>query len=579
MSSAAQHRDEPPTESARPRVLVIRSCRAEQFTAAVALARTRHPMGEIVALSHVGHRDALLASGVDRVVEVPGRRFGVLRLSPWRLLALRLERFDEVVVPQMSSYPDAHVNLYWLAAAMGPRRIVVTAPDAQLEEFAPPRFRRYALRHSLAGTALRFDAVLFVGLLIRACFARRVPMPAATGRRRRVLHIISSMGVGGAQVQLAEVINRTPPADYEIDLLVLGRSDGDFSRQWLKRDDVEIRFVQQWPRLAPSVREIARFCREGRYDIVHTWLFMANCVGVAAARLAGVPLVIASVRNLSVWKREWWYRKWWFRIGDVLGSHAADVVTVNARALVEDHARWAMMPSRGIEVIHNGLDPAHFAWARAEARQRLLETVKAPDNAILIGTVGRLAFEKDQATFIRMLALVRQDHKNAHGVVVGNGERRAALERLAADLGIANAVTFLGERSDARRLAAGFDLFVLTSRSEGFPNVLLEATFLGVPCVATNIAGNPDVLALDESLFPAGDVQRGTQRVLEALADMPQTIHRAAVVRRRALELFTAERSVASWLDLYRRHLLARTPGVSRRSLADVAALQVSETR
>jgi glycosyltransferase involved in cell wall biosynthesis len=76
-----------------------------------------------------------------------------------------------------------------------------------------------------------------------------------------------------------------------------------------------------------------------------------------------------------------------------------------------------------------------------------------------------------------------------------------------------------------------------------------------VPCVATNIAGNPDVLDYDCSLFPAGDVDAGVRRVLQALADPQRTAQRTAAVRRRALELFTAEKSVANWLHLYRRLL------------------------
>jgi len=303
------------------------------------------------------------------------------------------------------------------------------------------------------------------------------------------------------------------------------------------------------------VLEIIQRCRDRQYDLVHTWLFMANIVGVAGARLAGVPRVIASVRNLSVWKRERWYRKWWHRAADILGSHAADVVTVNAKALVADHARWAWMRRSGIEVIHNGLDPSQCPADRRDSRRRLVEAAAMPEDAVLVGTVGRLAHEKDQTTFIRLLAEVRKTRPDVRGVVIGNGELRPQLERLATDLGLGDAIAFLGERTDARRLMGGLDLFVLTSRSEGFPNVLLEATFLGVPCLATNLAGNPDVLGFGGSVFPAGDVTRGAARALALVADPERAAARQQFIRARALSLFTAERSVAAWLALYRRTL------------------------
>src|SRR5688572_20503090 len=76
------------------RVLIFRSCRPAQFADALRLARGQHPQAEIVALSHRGHRDALLASGVDRVIEIPGRRFSAFRMSPWTLRRLRSEAFD-----------------------------------------------------------------------------------------------------------------------------------------------------------------------------------------------------------------------------------------------------------------------------------------------------------------------------------------------------------------------------------------------------------------------------------------------------------------------------------------------------
>jgi glycosyltransferase involved in cell wall biosynthesis len=358
-------------------------------------------------------------------------------------------------------------------------------------------------------------------------------------------------------VQLAELINRTPADRYEVDLLVLG-PDSEFSRQWLKRDDVEVTIMEHWPRMVRSVLEIRHRCRERQYDLEHTRLFKANIEGAAGARLAGTPHVIGSVRNLSVWKRQW-YRKWWFRLADALGSFAADIVTVNACALVRDHAQWACMPESKIEVVHNGLDPAHFVADRRDSRRRLIELTGAPANAVLVGTVGRLAHEKDQVTFLRLLALVRRSRCDVHGIVVGDGELRLHLEAVARSLGLSAHVTFLGERSDARRLMAGFDLFVLTSRSEGFPNVLLEATFLGVPCLATDIAGNPDVLEFKESLFAPGDIWSGAARVLELLDAPSEAAERADRARERAIKMFTAERTASTWFGLYDRCLTEET--------------------
>jgi glycosyltransferase involved in cell wall biosynthesis len=285
---------------------------------------------------------------------------------------------------------------------------------------------------------------------------------------------------------------------------------------------------------------------------------MATIVGAAGARLAGVSRIIASVQNLSVGKQQS-YRKWWFRLADALGSRAADVVTVNARAFVRDHAQWTWMGESRIEVVHNGVNPSYFLADHRDSRQRLLELTGAPGNAVLVGTVGRLAHEGDQVTLLRLLARVRKSRPDVHGIVIGEGALRSHLEAVAGNLGLTSSVTFLGERSDARMLMAGFDLFVLTARSEEFSHVLLEATFLGVPCVATDIAGNPDVLEIPELLFSPGDIWTGAARVLALLDSRPEAAERAERTRQRAFTMFTADRTAAAWFDLYDRCLAEET--------------------
>ena len=552
----------------RPRILVLRSCRPQQFAAAVQSVRQRHGDAHVTALSHAGHTETLRAAGVDHVIELPGSRFGLRRLGPITLRRLRAVHYDDVVVPQMVDWPAHHANLYRVVYALRWRALTIIPGDRPAIVFEGHGAFRPFLLQSMGGLSPLTDAIAFMILLAAAWLRRRRPGPVPGGRRQRLLYVISTLGVGGAQVQLAGLLDRLPADTYEPELLVLGDQAEDFSRQWLARTDVPIHYLRQWPRLTLSALEIRDLCAARQYDVVHTWLFMANLLGAAGARLAGVPVVIASVRNLSVWKRRRYYGKWWYRPADILASRAADLVTVNAAALAPDHGRWALMPSSRIAVIHNGLDPASFLTPRDEARAALLRELGVPASAALIGTVGRLAIEKDHATFLRLIAAVRRTRPEAHAVLIGDGVERVRLEALAAELGIAAHVNFLGVRPDARRLMAGLDLFVLTSFTEGFPNVLLEATLLGVPCVATDVAGNPDVLHFTESLFAVGDLDAGRTRILAALADRALTTARATAARARARELFSADRTAASWLALYRRMTAAAPNDIAGASIA-----------
>jgi hypothetical protein len=137
-----------PGRHAQPRILIVRSCRMAQLLSAVVLARTKNRHAEIVVLSHRGHRHLLRAAGADRVIEVNGRRFGLLRTAPWALRRLRGEDFDEVVIPQMHGNGDEYVNLYQMVAALRPSRVTIVPGDERPETFEGPRFIQHALHHT-----------------------------------------------------------------------------------------------------------------------------------------------------------------------------------------------------------------------------------------------------------------------------------------------------------------------------------------------------------------------------------------------------------------------------------------------
>jgi len=158
----------PPTAAVRPRILIVRSCRMAQLLGAVVLARMHNRAAEIVVLSHRGHRHLLRAAGADRVIEVPGRRFGLLRLAPWTLVRLRSEGFNEVIIPQMSARPDAHVNLYQMVAALRPSHVTIVPGEQQPQTFDGVRFVQYALHHSCSGAVGKWNTSTLIRVLMAA---------------------------------------------------------------------------------------------------------------------------------------------------------------------------------------------------------------------------------------------------------------------------------------------------------------------------------------------------------------------------------------------------------------------------
>jgi glycosyltransferase involved in cell wall biosynthesis len=183
---------------------------------------------------------------------------------------------------------------------------------------------------------------------------------------------------------------------------------------------------------------------------------------------------------------------------------------------------------------------------------------------VVIGYVGRLVPIKDVDNLLRAVALVQVQIPNLRLVVAGDGELRSPLETLAADLGLAERVTFLGWQQDLATVYGAMDLFVLTSLNEGTPVSLIEAMAAGVPVVATAVGGVPDVVehAVTGMLVPPQQPDVLAAAIVAALTDAERTARMAARARTSVRDRFDSARLVQDTDMLYRRTLMQarRTP-------------------
>ncbi|MGE3276412.1 MAG: glycosyltransferase [Vicinamibacterales bacterium] len=522
------------------RLLVLRTCRPAEWEQGLTAFQSELLPSELTVVS-AGPRPSADADARRATITVRGSRFGLRSLTAIDLLRAS-RRATHVGVPQMWSAPSAYVNVYSLALLLAPN-ILLWSPQAGLVRHTRWSLLRVVLGHLWAHY---FDVPRFLALAAAAVLWPRRRQPREDGPLR-VLAVITSWGVGGAQRQLAELARGLPPGRASLDIFVLARADGDFSSRHLAGHPVSIRYATDWTSLVHTVLELRALCRREDYDVVHTWLFYANVIGVTAARLAGTPRVLASVRNLSTWKRQWATR-WWFRTADALSSWASDRVTVNAAPLVADHARWAFVPRRRITVVPNGLTAPDLVPGRDERaalRRRLGLSVDCP----VLGTVGRLAEEKDHATLLGAWKRVLRRHPGATLVIKGDGPLAARLRAQAAT--IDGRVIFDTDPADPLPFIAGLDVFVLPSRIEGFANVLLEAALIGVPVVATDVGAAREIVGAAGDLVPVRDALRLAERIEAVLSDLPTARTRAAARCRRVRQDFTTDRMVENWLSLY----------------------------
>ena len=374
-----------------------------------------------------------------------------------------------------------------------------------------------------------------------------------------VVHVLHSFGTGGLENGLVNLINRTPPERYRHAILCLTES-GAFE----ERLERPVPVVALHARPGHSFAEYAKIRRAlvaWRPAIVHTRNLSALEAQIPARLVPGVRRV-HGVHGRDVFDLEGRNRKY------NLLRRAIRPLVQRYTAVSRDLARWlvetiGVAPHKVVQ-IYNGVDQERFTPHGDDARGELPAGFLPPD-ALVIGTVGRLAAVKDQATLIRAFARLgdqvpEQTAGRLRLVLVGDGPERANLETLVGELGLNDRVWLAGDQQAVPAWLRTLDIFVLPSLGEGISNTILEAMATGLPVVATRVGGNPELVTPGESglLVPPGDSESlaGALAQLVADPDLRQSMGEAGLARVR--RDFHWENTVARYLEVY-DGLLGRT--------------------
>jgi sugar transferase (PEP-CTERM/EpsH1 system associated) len=291
------------------------------------------------------------------------------------------------------------------------------------------------------------------------------------------------------------------------------------------------------------VRSLYRVFRQFRPHVVHTHGWGTLLEGMAAARLARVPRLVHGEHG-TLQRRA--YQRW---IQRVAWQRADEVLTVSSR-LADRLARDVGVPRTRLRTIRNGVDLERFDPHHRESVRRDLGI---EDDVVVFGTVGRLVPVKDHATLLRAFAEAVRGYPRTMLVVAGDGPLREALQRQAGDLGVADRVRFLGHRADVERILAAFDVFVLSSVSEGMSNTILEAMATELPVIATAVGGADELVVEGETgmLIPAGDPERLAGAMASLASNGARRRSMGGAARQRARRDFSLSRMIAEYEQLY----------------------------
>jgi len=371
----------------------------------------------------------------------------------------------------------------------------------------------------------------------------------------RVAYLITDSGVGGTEKMLAALIRGLDRTRFEPSLLAL-KPLGETARA-LASEGIPVTSLglparvsfSSLMRLPGAFRKLRRELLRLRPDILHCFLFQANLLGRLAAGFSGVPANLSSLRVVELQHR---YQLLLDRITSGWVTRYSAVGEAVRRFAIEEIG----LDSAQVAVIPNGIDLEAFAGLDPN---RIRREFRIPPAAPLIGTIGRLHPQKGLDLFLQAVSRLRADFPELRALVAGEGPDRPGLERLAASLDLSAAVIFTGLRRDPPELLAALDLFVLPSRYEGMPNVILEAMAAGKAVVAAAVGAVPELVQEGQTglLVPPEDADALARAVHLLLSDAELRRRLGANGRARVETEFSLEKMIRLTEELYLdvRHL------------------------
>lgn len=373
----------------------------------------------------------------------------------------------------------------------------------------------------------------------------------------KALHIITGLGVGGAEEQLRLLLRH-----LTVDCEVVTLTNPGAVAEGLVADGVRVHHLGMGANHDLSaLPRLIRLIRAGGYDLVHTHLYRACVYGRPAARLAGVRTVVATEHSLGDSQMEGRRLTAGVRALYLASERLGSTTVAVSPAVAERLRRWGV-PSPRIRVVPNGIDLTRFRFD-VSRRHRTRRRLGLPEDAYVVGGIGRLTAGKRFDVLIRAMARLPSDHWL---LLVGGGPEESVLRRTAHEAGVADRVLFTGERPnvpdaspgpDVPSLMFAMDLLASPSSEEAFGLAVVEALASGLPVLYASCPAIEDLPS--QAATGALRVRGGPEAYARAVSAV-----RAAGPRPRtaadAAHRYSISRSAARLMDVYTAAMSSSSP-------------------
>ncbi|MBN2244687.1 MAG: glycosyltransferase family 4 protein [Candidatus Aminicenantes bacterium] len=336
----------------------------------------------------------------------------------------------------------------------------------------------------------------------------------------RILEIIDRPFLGGGQKNLLSIAEALDRSKYEIE--VCSQDNGplveELKQKNIRHLPVSIRKITS----LKAVKKLRNLMKEQGYDIVHTHGGIAGLYGRWAAFRSGIPVVIHTLHGIHYLYYRNFLLRWGYVFLERLFSRFTQTVIFVSHADMEKGRRHRLAPFEKMKVVKNGID---FDKVRVAAvipeKFNLKEQLGLENDFFFLGTVARIHRQKNIPGLIKAAVVLQDALPEARFIIVGDGPMMAKVKNMIERFGLQEIVFLLGERPDAHRIMSQFDVFILPSLWEGLPYVLMEAGALGLPVVASNIAGVREIIQDGETgfLVPKDNPQELVEAIIQLKSD------------------------------------------------------------
>ena len=346
--------------------------------------------------------------------------------------------------------------------------------------------------------------------------------------RIKVVHIVEDMKVGGQEHVIASLVRGLDPAQFDVNVWCT-QAGGQIADDLLSDGfSVEVMGLKGL-RNVFDVAALKGKLHDEHVHVVHTHAWGGGLIGRFAARLARTPVVFGHVHGIYNY-----VSRFHLAIDSALVRSSTATICCSHAARTFMLRRQRVPPSK-LVVVHNGIPLEPFHPSEPDERAALRRKVNVKPDDILIGSVGHLELHKGHAYLITAFRRVLETTPHARLLLVGDGRRRGHLEKLANELGVLRRTTFAGVRRDVPRLLSLMDVFVLPSLNEALGLAVIEAMASGVPVVASEVGGIPEVVKHRQTGLLV------EPRSASALADAILELISAPVVAKRLSEAALAD--------------------------------------